>query len=166
MLSEILNMQKQVEISPIQAYYDKGNGKKYPFYGQSKINNGIISYISLDDKFLNNKEALCAILIHSNTHECVLATTPFYLKDGHGATSIFSNPKLTELSALFIISVLKNTMSEKFNYDKKATKEALKELKILLPSNKSGEPDYDYMSAYISKVKKQSLNTLNLLRTV
>ena len=161
-LSEIFDMQKQTEISPIQAYYDNVDGIKYPFYGQSKMNNGIISYISLDDKYLNNKNALCSILIHSNTHECVLATTPFYLKDGHGATSIFSNDKLTELSALFVMSVLKIVMSEKFNYDKKATKEALKELKLLLPVDIAGNPDYEYMENYmankLSRTKKLLAN--------
>ena len=161
-LSEIFDMQKQTEISPIQAYYDNVDGIKYPFYGQSKMNNGIISYISLDDKYLNNKNALCSILIHSNTHECVLATTPFYLKDGHGATSIFSNDKLTELSALFVMSVLKIVMSEKFNYDKKATKEALKELKLLLPADIAGNPDYEYMENYmankLSRTKKLLAN--------
>ena len=165
-LSEIFDMQKQTEISPIQAYYDDGDGIKYPFYGQSKMNNGIISYISLDDKYLNNKNALCSILIHSNTHECVLATTPFYLKDGHGATSIFSNAKLTELSALFVMSVLKIVMSEKFNYDKKATKEALKELKLPLPANTAGEPDYEYMVEYYRKIQKQSMNILANLQAV
>ena len=165
-LSEILEMQKQVEISPIQAYYDDGDGVKYPFYGQSKVNNGIISYVSLDDKFLNNKDALCAILIHSNTHECVLATTPFYLKDGHGATSIFSNDELNELSALFIMSVLKNVMSEKFNYDKKATKEALRELKLPLPADKTGNPDYDYMAAFMKNQNLKATNALKYLKVV
>lgn len=165
-LSEIFEMQKQSEISPIQAYYDDNDGVKYPFYGQSKVNNGIISYISLDDKYLNNKDALCAILIHSNTHECVLATTPFYLKDGHGATSIFSNNKLTELSALFIMSVLKNVMSEKFNYDKKATKEALRELKLPLPADETGSPDYDYMVAFMKNQNFKAINTLKHLKFV
>lgn len=156
-------MQKQVEISPIQAYYDNGDGEKYPFYGQSKLNNGIISYISLDNKYLNNKDSLCAILIHSNTHECVLATTPFYLKDGHGATSIFCNADLTELSALFIMSVLKNAMAEKFNYDKKATKEALKELKILLPIKDDGTPNYDYMHDFMRAVNDKAKHTIEQL---
>lgn len=166
LLSEILDMQKQSEISPIQAYYDDREGIKYPFYGQSKMNNGIISYISLDEKYLNNKESLCSILIHSNTHECVLATTPFYLKDGHGATSIFSNEKLNELSALFIMSVLKNVMSEKFSYDKKATKEALKELKLLLPTDKNGNPDYQYMQKYMEFIMGKLQEKIKLLKDI
>ena len=166
-LTEVLNLQRQVEISPIQAYFDNTNSTdQYPFYGQSKINNGIISYISLDKKYLNNIEGRYAILIHSNTHECVYADRPFYLKDGHGATSIFSNDKLDKYSTLYIMSVLSKTMSGSFDYDKKATKEALKKLKIRLPVDSNGDPDYDHMSGFMKALECNSTLKLTTLSHV
>lgn len=163
-LTQVLDLQKQVEISPIQAYYENNDStEKYPFYGQSKINNGIISYISLEKKYLNNLQGHYAILIHSNTHECVYADSPFYLKDGHGATSIFSSDKLDKYSTLYIMSVLTKTMAGSFDYDKKATKDALKNLNIMLPIDSNGDPDYEYMSDYMKTLEKKSSQAIEQL---
>lgn len=37
---------------------------------------------------------------------------------------------------------------------------------IKLPANTDGAPDYDYMTAYISKIKKQSSHTLEALKAI
>jgi len=64
------------------------------------------------------------------------------------------------------MSVLKNVMSEKFNYDKKATKEALRELKLPLPADKTGNPDYDYMAAFMKNQNLKATNALKYLKVV
>lgn len=77
-------------ISSMEIMIDDANktSEKYPFYGQATDNNGIISYESLKSAVLNNKNALPTILVHSNNQNVVYLQTPFYLKDGHGATSV------------------------------------------------------------------------------
>lgn len=155
---KIFQMQKQKEISPIYAYNkNMQQEKKYPFYGQSSENNGIISYISLEDRtLLNNKENNPIIMIHSNNHLSFYVNSPFYLKDGHGATSLFTNKNLNEYNVFFIISVLNKTMADKFDYSLKATKEKLNSLKIKLPVDGEGEPDWEYMENYMKNIMQES----------
>ena len=163
----IFEMQPQIEISPKIAIEENEKDSKilYPYYGQSSINNGIIDYIKLNDKYLNNKKSDIMIMIHSNNHLAFKLDTPFYLKDGHGATSLFTHPNLTPNNVQYIITILNSTMETKFNYDMKATKEALKELKIKLPIDEKGNPDFDYMENYIKSIKEKSQKRIDNLST-
>lgn len=150
---EVFEIQPQKEVSPI---YALNNSQKsdvlYPFLGQSSENNCIISYIYLDDDvLLNNKEKDIAIIIHSNNHLSFCIDEPFYLKDGHGATSIFKNNNLNIYNVRFIIAVLNKTMENLFNYDVKATKDSLKTMIVKLPATSTGEPDWNYMEQCMKK---------------
>ena len=162
---KLFQMQKQKEISPIYAYNKNTHQEiKYPFYGQSSENNGIISYISLEDKtLLNNKENKPIIMIHSNNHLSFYVNSPFYLKDGHGATSLFTNKNLNKYNVFFIISVLNKTMEDKFDYSLKATKEKLNSLKIKLPVDNKGEPDWEYMENYMKNIMEDTQSKLDKL---
>ena len=58
-LVNVLNWIPNIKrIKPIEITKYTIEGKKYPFYGQQLDNNGIIDYISVEDKFLNNKNGL------------------------------------------------------------------------------------------------------------
>jgi hypothetical protein len=150
----VLNWQSQKEIDPLKIDSLKiDDEKKYPFYGQATQNNGIIDYLNLDEKVLNNKEGKPTILIHSNNQNIVYLETPFYLKDGHGATSVLQNEHLNELNAMYIISCIKKVITEKFTYNEKATKIALKNTEIELPVDLNDNIDYQYMEDYIINLK-------------
>ena len=94
------------------------------------------------------------ILIHSNNQNCVYLETPFYLKDGHGATSVLQNSELNKLNAQYIITCISKIITKKFNYNNKATKIALKNTKISLPVNKDNQIDYIFMETYIKAIEK------------
>ena len=52
-LVNVLNWIPNIKrIKPIEITKYTIEGKKYPFYGQQLDNNGIIDYISVEDKFL------------------------------------------------------------------------------------------------------------------
>lgn len=154
-IENVLNWQSQKEIDPLKIeLLTIKNPIKYPFYGQATINNGIISYESLQDTVLNNKMENPTILIHSNNQNCVYLETPFYLKDGHGATSVLQNSELNKLNAQYIITCISKIITKKFNYNNKATKIALKNTKISLPVNKDNQIDYIFMETYIKAIEK------------
>ena len=166
-VGDLLNMEKQIELSPIDAFNNNTQNEiTYPFYGQSSVNNGIIDYYYLGEDLLNNINSEHCIMIHSNTHLAYYVNTPFYLKDGHGATTIFTNDHLTESSTFFIITVLNKAMFDKFDYDTKATKEKLENLIIKLPITSTGEPDWQYMESYMKAVMDESENNLAILKTL
>ncbi|MEG2724055.1 MAG: hypothetical protein RR944_15315, partial [Acinetobacter sp.] len=93
------------------------------------------------------------ILIHSNNQNTVYLETPFYLKDGHGATSVLQSEKLNNPIAHFLIACIVKVIHKKFHYNAKATKIELKRTEISLPI-KDGEPDYLLMENYISAIQK------------
>ncbi len=167
-VGKLLEMQSQIELNPIEAFKknNSSNEIKYPFYGQSSENNGIIDYYYLGEKLLNNSKGLPSIMIHSNTHLAYYVDTPFYLKDGHGATTIFTQKGLTYYSTLFLIAVLNRTMDEKFDYDTKATKERLKELLVKIPVKQDGSPDWQYMDEYMERMMSNSKDVIEILNTV
>ena len=117
-ISDVLNWQAQKEIDPLIVNNISIEGEySYPFYGQATKNNGIISYLTLTDEVLNNKSSKPTILIHSNNQNIVFLQTPFYLKDGHGATSVLQSDKLNEKNAIFIRDYLKkNPENEGVHY--------------------------------------------------
>ena len=153
-MEDVLEWQPQKEIDPLKLdkLKDK-NQKLYPFYGQATLNNGIISYNQLVEEVLNNKEGKPTILIHSNNQNTIYLESPFYLKDGHGATSVLQSEKLNKLNALYFMSSIKKVILSKYSYNAKATKIELKNTLISLPSSQ-GVPLYAYMEVFIKAVQK------------
>lgn len=78
--------------------------------------------------------------------------TPFYLKDGHGATSVLQSNILNEKNALYIITCIKKVITKKFAYNDKATKIALKNTYIELPVTNTGKIDYSFMEERIREL--------------
>jgi Type I restriction modification DNA specificity domain. len=155
-IEDVLVWQKGIsELNPLHLdSLSISDEKKYPFYGQATVNNGIINYRHLNDDVLNNKLSKPTILIHSNNQNTVYLEAPFYLKDGHGATSVLQSEKLDNMNVHFIISSIQKVILEKFAYNNKATKIALKNTEISLPIKSDNTPDYDFMGCLISATQK------------
>lgn len=154
-IEDILDWQLQIkEINPLHIpNLTDNNENLFPFYGQSTVDNGIIDYIKLKKEVLNNKKVLPTILIHSNNQNVVFLETPFYLKDGHGATSVLQSKFLNRKNALCIMSCIQKIIRYKFSYQNKATKIALKNTIISLPI-KDSKVNYEVMETFISAIQK------------
>lgn len=135
----------------------------YPFYGQATTNNGIISYNQLTKTILNNSEGKPTILIHSNNQNIIFLETPFYLKDGHGATSVLQSEKLNKINQMFIIGAIERVIKTKYSYNNKATKIELKNSLINLPI-KNGEIDYEFMERFIAELEAQRIEEMKVER--
>lgn len=160
-IEEILEWQSQKEIDPLKIpELTVESQTMYPFYGQATLNNGIISYLALTEKVLNNPEGKPTILIHSNNQNVVYLETPFYLKDGHGATSVLQSKNLNEKVALYLIACIKKVIIKKFSYNEKATKIALKNTYIQLPVKEDDAVDYAYIEQQVSYFEAESINEL------
>lgn len=160
-IEEVFCWQSQKEIDPLKIKeLTVKSEKKYPFYGQATTNNGIISYESLKDDVLNNKEGKPTILIHSNNQYVLFLNTPFYLKDGHGATSVLQSDWLNENNAMYIITCIKKIITQKFTYNEKATKIALKNTEIELPVNEDESLNLEYMENIIKDNRRKIMNKI------
>ncbi len=159
-IKEVLQWQPQKEIDPLKLKELRDETEMvYPFYGQSTTNNGIISYNQLTNTVLNNVEGKPTILIHSNNQNIVYLETPFYLKDGHGATSVLQSEKLSKTNQMFIIAAIDKVIKTKYSYNNKATKIELKNSIINLPTNK-GKVDFEFMNVFIAELEAQRIAEL------
>ena len=86
--------------------------------------------------------------------------TPFYLKDGHGATSVLQSDKLNKSNQIFIISAIEKVIKSKYSYNNKATKIELKNTFISLPI-KNGKVDYNFMESFINTIEEEHIAQLN-----
>lgn len=156
-IEDVLQWQSQKEIDPLKLEELKDETEMvYPFYGQATINNGIISYHQLTNKVLNNATGKPTILIHSNNQNIVYLETPFYLKDGHGATSVLQSEKLNKVNQMFIIASIDKIIKSKYSYNNKATKIELKNTVINLPT-RNGEIDFDLMESFIAELEAKHI---------
>ncbi len=165
-IEEVLQWQPQKEIDPLKLDELRDETESfYPFYGQATIDNGIISYNQLTKNVLNNKLGKPTILIHSNNQNIVYVETPFYLKDGHGATSVLQSENLNRTNQMFIIASIDRVIKNKYSYNKKATKIELKNTIITLPT-KNGKIDFDFMESFISELEAERIAELEAYLTV
>lgn len=159
-IEDVLQWQSQKEIDPLKLEELKDETETiYPFYGQATINNGIISYHQLTRKVLNNEKGKPTILIHSNNQNIVYLETPFYLKDGHGATSVLQCEKLNKTNQIFIVASIDKVIKSKYSYNHKATKIELKNTVIKLPT-KNGKIDFDFMESFIAELEVERIAEL------
>lgn len=156
-IEEVLEWQPQKEIDPLKLEELKDESEPfYPFYGQATIDNGIISYNQLTKDVLNNSYGKPTILIHSNNQNIVYLETPFYLKDGHGATSVLQCEGLNIFNQKFIIASIDNVIKRKYSYNNKATKIELKNTIISLPV-KNGSLDFDFMERIVVEIEMERI---------
>lgn len=155
-IEDVLVWQKSIiELNPLHlSSLTISDEKKYPFYGQATTNNGIIEYRHLKESVLNNPLGKPTILVHSNNQNTVYLETPFYLKDGHGATSVLQSENLDKMIAQFLIGSIKKVIFQKYTYNSKATKIELKNTKITLPVKSDNTPNYGYMKLIICAMQK------------
>ncbi|MGF6148435.1 Restriction enzyme BgcI subunit beta [Kingella potus] len=153
-IEDILEWQNGIaEINPLHLdiLHDE-NSELYPFYGQAVKDNGIISFNRLSAEVLNNSSARPTLLIHSNNQNIVYVETPFYLKDGHGATSVLQADWLNKRNALYLAATIEKSICQKFNYQCKATKIALKNTVIPVPV-KNGHLNLDFMEKFVAELE-------------
>ena len=163
-LSDVLNWIPNIKrIKPIDIKrYTVEQGEKYPFYGQQLINNGVVDYISVDKRFLNNKEKNVYLLIASNNHSISIVTTPFYIKEDHAATSTLGHPRMTVKSALYINGSIQKVFDTSFDYNAKALQGILQNTKVTLPCSDedSNELDWKYMELYVDELKNKNIKQI------
>jgi len=87
--------------------------------------------------------------------------TPFYLKDGHGATSVLQCDKLNRINQMFIISSINKVIKSKYSYNNKATKIELKNTIISLPVNEYNIIDFEFMEKFIKEIETEKIYILH-----
>lgn len=141
-IGELFEVSRPVARS--QAKYTEGS---VPFVASGNYNNGIVKWC-----MPNENETL-------DLGNCITVSpldgSAFYQKEdflGRGgagsAILILRNDKLTELSGLFIASVIRNALT-KYSYSDQLNSQTIADEKIQLPVKDDGKPDWSYMEQYM-----------------
>ena len=130
-----------------------GDDKTIPYVTRTESNNGISEFISNENKVFGWDNGNC-VTIGLDTQ------TAFWQDYGFitGQNIHVLRGTINKYSALFLAEILRQQMKKKFNWGGNgATLGRLKNLKILLPVDSFGNPNYGYMDAYTRDLMKRKL---------
>lgn len=126
-----------------------------PYITRTENVNGINMFITDNQSGKYRKNKGNVITIGLDTQTVFYQSADFFT--GQNIQILYNN-NIVKYNAIFIITLMRNQI-KKFNWGGNgATLGRLKRSKILLPVNIDGDPDYDYMEAYVKEqeeVKKK-----------
>lgn len=128
-----------------------------PLVSSGKENNGIIA-------FIDNKNAR---LWEANTLTVDMFGKAFYQEQpyyavSHGRVNILMpRMPMTKHCMQFIGCAIERVTTDKYAFSEMCTGTKLLKDVILLPKDKTGQPDWAYMEEYMRKVEEKTENTLN-----
>ncbi len=122
---------------------------KTPVVSSAGGNNGVIAFAGNKEKVRIYKDCL------SVANGGVSAGFAFYHPYSFIATdhvTHFKGAKLNKYHYLFLVTIIRNQLHDKYDFSREMTDPRLKREKLLLPVTNNGEPDYDYMEQYIKNL--------------
>lgn len=94
------------------------------------------------------------------------AQNVFYQADDFCASvniAVLRNSHLNRYNSQFVCSVLRNA-HQKFDYTSKISKELLNKEMIMLPVDKTGQPDWAYMESYMANIETRVAESMTMLQ--
>lgn len=129
-----------------------------PYIVQSQFNNMVGRYVDKQWLIENNEPPVegNALVLGVTLNACS------YQPEEFGASQVITarSPCLNKNNGFFIAAIVRKRI-EQFDYKEKPSFEKYRALKIMLPIDKTGQPDWVYMEEYMRKVKEKAKNVLN-----
>ena len=132
-------------------HYKEG---EIPYITTSSVDNGLNNFIDTEDNISLKK----CISIDPIGGKSFFHEYDFVGRGGAGsAINLLYNNALDEYSGLFICKMLESSSFSKASYGVQLNGDRLKNLKLLLPTDKNGNPNWQYMSNFIKKLEKENI---------
>lgn len=128
----------------------------HPYVVRSSRNNGIRGYIKEDETALNPAKT---ISFAQDTAEMFYQEEAYFTGNNVKVASIKDGTPLNEMSALFIITALRKSMSA-FHWGVSFELEKIKDMTIILPATETYEPDWSYMRERIAELERERIAEL------
>lgn len=152
----------------------KGNDKVVPYVTRSGGSNGISEFVSAANYDYGSDPA-DTITVGLDTQTAFYQ--PYRFVTGQNI-HVITEDKLNPLVIQFLLPLLRNQMTAKFNWGGNgATLSRMKRLRIMLPVDDKGQPDYQFMAdyerelvqhkreQYLAYAKKQQAHIENVVET-
>nr|WP_315242974.1 restriction endonuclease subunit S [uncultured Flavobacterium sp.] len=124
-----------------------------PYISSSSANNGVDGFIGNTENVRSFKK--CLTIANSGS---VGATfyQPFDFVASDHITKL-ENKEFTKYVYLFISSISKR-IGEKYSFNREINDKRIQLEKIILPTNSTGGPDYDFMERYMRHIEKEKIS--------
>ena len=134
----------------------------FPYVIRSQNNNGIKGYIVEDKKYLSPRYTFS---LGQDTGTIFFQEKNYFTGDKIKVLTLKDYvPNL--YTGLFLISIIKIPFSQfRWGVDS-FDEEILKKVRIKLPVNANGEPDFNFMEKYIRALESKSKSKINILKTI
>lgn len=132
-----------------------------PYIVQSQFNNMVGRYVDKQWLIENNEPPVegNALVLGVTLNACS------YQPEEFGASQVITarSPCLNKNNGFFIAAIVRKRI-EQFDYKEKPSFEKYRALKIMLPIDKTGQPDWAYMEEYMRKVEERVKATIGELK--
>ena len=143
------------EVKPVKGKsitnYEEG---KIPYISTSSIDNGLSNFIdTVDNISIKNCISVDPIGGKAFFHDY-----DFVGRGGAGsAINLLYNTCLDKYSGLFICKILESSSFYKASYGVQLNGNRLKNLKLLIPVDNDGKPNWEYMGNFMKGLEKESI---------
>ena len=129
--------------------HEEGN---QPYISSTALNNGVDGIIGNNEKVRKFKN--CLTIANSGSVGSTFYHPYCFIASDH--VTILKNENFNEYIYLFISSISRR-LSEKYSFSREINDTRIQREKIILPKEKKGKPDYEYMENYIKKLEYEKL---------
>lgn len=134
-----------------------------PYVTASAFNNGVFGYI--DASGYDIIPGHC-ILVGGKTFTITYQKKDFVSNDSHNFTIRVRGANISELSYLFLTTMIYEYFGQKYSWNDAVTKSRLLAESIPLPTDTNGNPDWLYMENYMKKIMSESAASLSILENI
>lgn len=129
-----------------------------PYVGATNRNNGVMSFVKADKKLITKGNCLAFIC----DGEGSVGYSIYKSEDFIGSTTVKvgRNENLNKYNATFITTIADKVRS-KYNFGFKRNETHLKNEILMLPANKKGEPDFEFMEAFMKQKEQEKFQEYN-----
>ena len=127
------------------------NSGETPYLCASSENNGVSSYISYDEKYLDKGDC---VFIGGKTFVVSYQERDFYSNDSHNLALYLKKEGIkTKLNQLYLATCVNKSLGYKYSWGDSISNRKIQKDKISLPI-KNGKPDFSTMETLISAIQK------------
>jgi hypothetical protein len=136
----------------------EGSGET-PYLCASSENNGVSSYITYDEKYLDKGNC---VFIGGKTFEVSYQERDFYSNDSHNLILYLKNKeKRNKLTQLYLTACVNKSLGHKYSWGDSISNKKIQKEKISLPVQ-NDQPNLQIMDTFISAIEKLVIKSICL----
>ncbi len=141
---------KNYGLTNLKLFETKGN---VAVIVNSSANNGVGGYVDLAPTEKGN----IVTFSDTTTSESIFYQPNDFIGYSHVQGVYPYDKQWARLSLMYFVAIFRKATFGKFNYGNKFNRKIAREIKILLPTTKNGEIDYDFMRDFIKAIEKLAI---------